>query len=158
MAVFTAIGLVLQIIENALPVFTSVPGGKLGLANVTAILSILLFGWPSAMAISGLRAILGCLLAGGVSALPYSLAGALLSTATMSLAMKKAGKVFSLIGTGIIGAAVHNTAQIFVFSLMAGSGYIWSYLPVLCLLSIFSGGLTGACAEFAKRHFQQMRF
>lgn len=157
MAVFTAVGLVLQIIENALPVFTSVPGGKLGLANVTAILSILLFGWPSAMAISVLRAILGCLLAGG-AALPYSLAGALLSTAAMSLAMKKAGKVFSLIGIGIIGAAVHNTAQILVFSLLAGNSYIWSYLPVLCLLSIFSGGLTGACAEFAKQHFQRMKF
>ena len=48
MAMFVAIGLVLQYAESRFLVL-SVPGGKLGLANVVSIINIFMFGgvgWP----------------------------------------------------------------------------------------------------------------
>lgn len=145
-ALFIAAGIVLQIIEQSLPIFQAIPGGKLGLANVAAIAGILMFGGGYGITIAVIRASLGCLLFGGVSALPYSLCGALLSSAVMSCFICSKQKQLSLIGIGVVGACVHNIAQMLVSSLLLKNVYLWTYLPNMLLLSIFSGGAVGICS------------
>lgn len=145
-ALFIAAGVVLQIIEQMLPIFQSVPGGKLGLANVVAIAGILIFGCRYGIAIAVSRALLGCLLFGGISALPYSLCGALLSSVVMSCFILSKQKQLSLFGIGVIGACIHNIVQILIASLLLKNVYLWAYLPLLLLLSIFSGGAVGICS------------
>lgn len=151
-ALFVASGIVLQIIEQILPIFCSIPGGKLGLANVVTIAGILIFGGGYGISVAAIRSLLGCLLFGGISALPYSLFGALFSSIIMSCFLCSKQRTFSLIGIGIIGACTHNFAQILISSLLLKNGYVWTYLPVLFLLSVFSGGTVGVCAVRINRY------
>ncbi len=152
-AIFVAAGIVLQVAEQMLPLMQTIPGGKLGLANVVSAVGILLFGGGYGISIAVIRSLLGCLLFGGISALPYSLCGAVLSSCVMSILICNQQKLLSMIGIGIIGASVHNIAQILVASLILSNGYLWTYLPVLLLLSLFSGSVVGTCAAKLKNYF-----
>ncbi len=157
MAMFTAIGLVLQVAESMLPIFVSVPGGKLGLANIVSIINISVFGGVNALMIAVLRAFLGSLLCGGAAAVPYSVSGAVLSTVVMWFAKKYAEGVFSNVGVGVLGAVAHNTAQVLVASVIFGSGYIWTYLPVLVIIGTVSGTAVGWAAEHTLRRIKMSK-
>lgn len=151
MAMFTAIGLVLQLIESMLPIFTSVPGGKLGLANIVSIINISFFGGANALLIATLRSFIGSMLYGGAMAVPYSVSGAVFSTIVMWLARKYAGDRLSGVGVGVLGAVAHNTAQILTASIIFGNVYIWTYLPVLIIIGTLSGAVVGFAAETVLR-------
>ena len=75
MAVFIAIGLVLQYIEGTFAIFAP-PGAKVGLANVVSIISLFMFGGANAFVIAVIRAVTGSLLGSGAAAVAYSTAGA----------------------------------------------------------------------------------
>ena len=55
-------------------------------------------------------------------------------------------QLFSPYGIGILGAAAHNTGQILTASLIMQSSALFSLLPLLLLLSLPFGLLTGAVA------------
>lgn len=55
-------------------------------------------------------------------------------------------QLFSPYGIGILGAAAHNTGQILTASLIMQSFSLFSLLPLLLLLSLPFGLLTGAVA------------
>ncbi len=151
MAIFVAIGLVFQYIESRFaPV--SIPGGKLGLANMVSIINIFMFGGMNATLIAVIRAMLGCLLFGGVSAIPYGVSGALFAVLSMCSAKKWLYPKISMVGISIIGAAVHNISQVFVAVLMFSSWYVLSYLPGLLIIAVVCGAATGYATEvFANR-------
>lgn len=146
MAMFVSIGIVLQYAESKI-LITPLPGGKLGLANIVTICNIFMLGGKNAVMISIIRAFLGTMLSTGVSALPYSMLGALFSTVSMCLVKKYMFPKVSVIGMSVIGASVHNLTQILVAGAFFSSGYIFSYLPALLLISVASGGLTGYFAQ-----------
>ncbi len=157
MAIFLALGLVLQYIEGLI-VITSIPGGKIGLANIVSIINIFMFGGGNAMIIATLRAFIGAMLSSGVNAAVYSVAGAILSTLSMWIFKIKFYPHVSMIGIGVVGAAAHNVAQLFVASLMFSSAYVFSYLPFLLLFSVLSGMITGYAAQmFGNRFFNKYR-
>ena len=67
----------------------------------------------------------------------------------LSLLLMEAGRrsqLFSPYGIGILGAAAHNTGQILTASLIMQSFSLFSLLPLLLLLSLPFGLLTGAVA------------
>ena len=146
MAVLAAVGIVLQYVENRI-LISPVPGGKLGLANIVSLINIFLFGGKNAMVISLLRAFLGTLLSGGVTALPYSVTGTLFSVLGMVLAKKYLYPKAGMVGLSVIGAALYNIAQIVVASLIFYTGYMFSYLPQLLIVSVVSGTVTGIGAK-----------
>ena len=145
-AMLIAIGLVLQIIESFIPIPISLPGTKLGLANIASLLTVAIYGPMTAFAVSTVRAVLGGLLAGGVVSIPYSLNGAIFSTVVMWLALKYLSPHVSLIGVSILGAGAHNFAQICTASIILQNVGIFTYLPVLLIIGTVTGyfiGLTG---------------
>lgn len=146
MAIFIAVGIILQYLENRI-LISPVPGGKLGLGNVVSILNIFMFGGSNAFVISIIRALLGTLLTGGASALPYSLTGAILSTSAMIFIKNFLYPKISMVGMSIIGATLHNLAQICVAAILFSSQYIFSYFPVLLIVALFSGFATGYAAQ-----------
>ena len=146
MALFISIGIILQYVENYIMI-SPVPGGKLGLSNIISIINIFMFGGANAMVISLVRAFLGTLITGGVTALPYSISGAFISTLVMSLLRKYCYPRLSMIGMSVIGASLHNVAQICVASLVMSSFYIFSYLPFLLIIAVISGMITGYSAQ-----------
>jgi heptaprenyl diphosphate synthase len=123
-----------------------IPGGKLGLANIATLIALDIFGLPTLMLISVVRASLGAFLSGGLMAVFYSLSGAILSTLVMwpvhrSGVIKR--KTITKFGVGVLGAVAHNIGQILVAILLLKSVAILSYLPILLITSAFSGAITG---------------
>lgn len=146
-ALLVSIGLVLQIIETSIPVPVNLPGAKLGLANITSLLTLVLYGPATAIWVSAVRAVLGGIIASGVSAIPYSFNGAILSTVVMWYAMKYLSPKVSLIGVSVLGAAGHNVAQIFTAAAILGNMSLLTYLPVLLIIGTITGYFIGlACS------------
>ncbi len=146
MGIFVSVGIMLQYVENRI-LITPVPGGKLGLSNIVSIINIFVFGGRNAMIVSLIRAFLGTILTSGASALPYSFAGAFFSTLAMCLIKRFSYPKVSMVGMSVAGAAFHNLAQICVAAFMLSSAYIFSYLPILLIVSVVSGFVTGYGAQ-----------
>ena len=146
MAIFVSLGIILQYFESRI-IITPVPGGKLGLCNIVSIINIFLFGGCNAIVVSLLRSFLGTILFSSVSAMPYSLVGAFISTLGMFLLKKFFFPKVSMVGMSVFGAALHNFSQICVAGVIFSSGYIFSYMPVLLVVAVISGTATGYAAQ-----------
>ena len=83
------------------------------------------------------------LVSGNVSSFIYSFSGAFLSGLAMIVALRCGEKFFSIIGVSIIGSSFHNIAQVTISSLILGNIMMFSYLPVLLLIGIFTGFFVG---------------
>ena len=116
------------------------PGIKLGLANVVTLATLILLGKSYAFSVLVVRCLLGAIF-GGLTGLAFSLTGGLLALTVMCIAAK--GKVLSVYGISVLGAATHNVGQILIAMALMGSFYVAVYLPWLLLISILTGLLTG---------------
>lgn len=155
-ALLLSMGIVLQIFESSLPVIAGIPGGKLGFANIVTILCINLFDIKTSFILCTLRPLLSSLLYGGITQLPYSLSGSLLSFILMTVIIKKTDK-FSYMGTAVIGAMAHNFAQVTVAVLMYSNIHIYKYLPPLLIISIISGYFTGFCSTIIIQKYEKRK-
>ena len=148
------LALILSYVELLIPIFVSVPGVKLGLANLVVL--ICLYAYPSkyAFLISGMRVILAGLLFGSMFSILYSLSGAFFSLMIMLLAKK----VFKLgiLGVSVLGGVFHNIGQL-VVAILVVSNYRISYLlPYLLLSGVLTGAIIGFVANsivpYLKKH------
>ena len=156
LAILLATGIVIQMFENTLPLIPTIPGGKLGFANIVTILCINLFDVKTSFSMSIIRPILSSLLYGGITQMIYSLSGSISSFVVMALVVKKNNK-FSYIGAAIFGALAHNFAQVSVASFMYSNVYIYTYLPPLLILSIISGYFTGFCSTIIIQKYKNRK-
>lgn len=146
-ACLTALALALSYAERMIPLglLIPLPGIKLGLANVVTLFALCYLGPGEALTILLARCFLGSLFAGSLSGLIFSVAGGLLAMLVMWIAVR--GHRLSVYGVSICGAAAHNIGQICAGIWVMGTWTVLSYLPLLLLVSVASGALTGAaCA------------
>ncbi|MCL1974818.1 MAG: Gx transporter family protein [Firmicutes bacterium] len=143
LGVFLAYTLVISIIERMIPLSFTIPGIRLGLANVAVLLALYLFSFSKALLLLLMKCFMAALLSGSPAALMYSLGGSLLSFAIMLLLLKLGKEHFSPLGVSIAGAAFHNTGQILVACLLMKSRAVLFYLPPLLLVAIFTGTIIG---------------
>lgn len=145
-AVLTALALALSYLENFIPLSLAipVPGMKLGLANVVTLFALYVLGPAQALAILFARCFLGALFAGNMNAMIFSMLGGFSAMFVMILLSRV--KPLSVYGVSIGGAAAHNCGQIAAALLTLGSTAPLYYLPVLLIVSLFSGTLTGLIA------------
>ena len=142
-AVLTALALGLSTLENLFPVtlFIPLPGVKLGLANIVTVYALYELGvWP-ALAILTARCLLGSVFSGNASALIFSLMGGVLALLVMIVLSRL--RRLSIFGVSIGGAAAHNIGQIGAAIITLGSTAPVGYLPVLLVVALFTGALTG---------------
>ena len=148
------LALILSYVESLIPIFVSVPGVKLGLANLVVL--ICLYAYPSkyAFLISGMRVILAGLLFGSMFSILYSLSGAFFSLMIMLLAKK----VFKLgiLGVSVLGGVFHNIGQLIVAILVVSNYRISYLLPYLLLSGVLTGAFIGFIANsvmpYLKKH------
>ena len=140
-ALLAAVALALSYVEGMLPLPVPLPGFKLGLANIVTLFALYTLGAPSALAILLVRVLLGAMFAGNASALIYSLLGGFAAMGTM-IALSR-GEKLSVYGVSIGGAAAHNCGQVAAAMLTLGNAAPAAYLPVLLIVALFSGALTG---------------
>jgi heptaprenyl diphosphate synthase len=151
LSVLMALGIVLNGMENVLLPWSilSVPGAKIGLANIVSLLILLLVDLKTALNLSILRIIIVSVFTGtiGTPVFPLSLGGAVLSLSLMKLSRSALGENLSLIGMSIIGAIGHNLGQLAVLmvlpGLFPGFSALYLLLPGLLLMAIPAGMITG---------------
>ena len=148
------LALILSYVESLIPIFVSIPGVKLGLANIVVL--ICLYAYPSkyAFLISGMRVILAGLLFGSMFSILYSLAGAFFSLVIMLLAKR----VFKLgiLGVSVLGGVFHNIGQLLVAVVVVSNYRIGYLLPYLLLSGVLTGAIIGFIANsvvpYLKKH------
>lgn len=150
LGLFVAVAGVLHAVEAWLPLPVPVPGVKLGLANIVSLVVIELYGWRQALAVAVARVVLGSLLGGALLGPSFALglSGAAASTLAMAYAHARWRPALSLVGVSVLGAAVHNLAQIAVAALLVASAAIFWYLPYLALFALPTGLATGLTAAY----------
>ena len=150
----TALALVLAYLEVLLPpIFTAVPGIKLGLPNVVIVFVLYRFGLPRAALVSFVRIVIVSMLFGNVMAFAYSVAGACLSLLVMALLRRI--DLFSTVGVSVAGAVMHNVGQILTAMLLLGTAELGYYLIVLAVTGTISGILIGICGALAIRRLPE---
>ena len=158
MAMFTAVALIVFIIEAQIPLPIQIPGAKLGLAN-TVTLFALFFDYGKekdktnlttfdAFLILICRIVLGAIFTGRIIAFVYSLTGGLLGF-TAQAVLRRFVTNKQIWVCGAMGAVFHNIGQILAAMFVTGTPSIAAYLPVLIVAGIITGTITGYAAQFA---------
>ena len=83
LSLLTAIALIIFIIEMRLPDLSGIPGVKLGLANIITVYALYHFKAYEVAMVVFVRILLGSVFGGNMSAMIYSLSGAVLCLAGM---------------------------------------------------------------------------
>ncbi|NMA83051.1 MAG: Gx transporter family protein [Epulopiscium sp.] len=155
LGLFTALALVVYIVEAQIPVPVPIPAVKLGLANVISLLVLMIIGWKEALFVVIIRTILGSIFTGGFSAFLFSLCGALFSNIVMILLYQYARDYISVYIISIIGAIFHNAGQLLVASIIIQNMKIYLYAPVLLISGIITGFFVGLAAQFSYNHLKK---
>lgn len=149
-----SLSVVLNIIESFIPIFNgSIPGLKLGLANIIVLIVLYLYSFKEAIYISILRVFLVGILRTGLFSMTFffSLGGAILSVLIMGVVKKTK---LSIIGVSILGSVSHSVGQILIASLLIRNIYIIYYIPWLLLFSIPTGILTGVISKYSVNYLK----
>lgn len=146
LALLTTIALIIFIIELRIPNLVPIPGVKLGLANIVTVYAMYHCTAKETMMIVFARILLGSIFGGNISAIFYSLGGALLCLAGMMLIRRIIDEKYIWI-CSILGAVLHNIGQIAVAASMMKTTAVISYLPFLLVSGCIAGAFTGICAQ-----------
>ncbi|MBQ8202993.1 MAG: Gx transporter family protein [Clostridia bacterium] len=157
LSIFTAIALVLSYVEALLPpIWSAVPGIKIGLPNIIIVFVLYRFSLKHAVAVSLVRILLNSLLFGNAVTLMYSLAGALLSLAVMAL-LKRIDR-FSMVGVSVLGGVFHNLGQILVAMLVLETAEIGYYMIILGITGTVAGVLVGLLGSLVLKYTAKVKF
>ncbi len=157
LSLLTSLALILSFVESQLPpIYPSIPGIKVGLANIVIIYSLYSLCPIDTIAISLIRVFTVSLLFGNALVLAYSLSGAILSFLVM-LILKKLNK-FSCVGVSVAGAVSHNLGQIGVAILLLNTPQIGYYMIILALTGAIAGILIGLCAAILIKRTKSIKF
>lgn len=146
--VLTAIALTIFVLENQIPPLTAIPGIKLGLSNIITLFALVIMGPRDAFIILVLRVTLGSVFSGQIMTLAYSMTGGILCLAAEAILVKFL-PLKNLWAVSIIGAVIHNAAQITVAAIITATPEVFFYLPYLVIAGIITGAFIGLCVQFA---------
>lgn len=157
LGLLTALALIAGYVELLIPIPMGIPGVKLGLANLVVVWALYDLSPKEALAVNGIRILLGGFLFGNLSMILYSLAGALLSFVCM-LATKKSN-AFSIVGVSIVGGITHNVGQLLVAMTVLETVNLVYYGPVLLIAGVITGFFIGMVTEEVRKRLPaQPRF
>ncbi len=152
----TAVAMIFSYIEVILPpIWSAVPGIKVGLANIIIIFLLYRLSLKEAALVSFVRILLTALLFGNVMTLAYSVAGAFLSLALMA-ALKKWG-IFSMTAVSVAGGVAHNLGQILMAILLLGTREIAYYMIILTLTGTVAGVFIGLGGALLLKHTKKLQ-
>lgn len=145
LALLTALASIIFIVELHLPNLSPVPGVKLGLANIITVYAVYRFKAYETALIVAARVLIGSMFSGNLSAVIYSLSGAVMCLIGM-LFIRKIIPVKYIWLCSIIGGIFHNIGQITAAVIVMKTTAVISYLPILICSGCIAGAFTGICA------------
>ena len=156
LGLLTTVALVLPYVEAILPpIWSAVPGIKIGLPNIIIIFILYKTGLKDAVTVSAIRLFLVALLFGNAMTLAYSAAGAILSLSLMTLCKKL--NLFSTVGVSIVGGVAHNLGQILVAMAIFETSQIGYYMLVLAVTGTVAGVFVGIVASIILKRFEEIK-
>ena len=139
LAIFLAMGIVLNIVESMIPLPIAIPGIRLGLANTMGLIVLYFYSPKEYVAIGFLRVFIVTLIRTGFGSMTsiLSFSGWFLSTLITLLIyfLHKA----SVYGLSVTSAMFHQVGQIFMVMIIYELPEFINYLPVLLISAIVSG-------------------
>ena len=147
LALLTAIALTIFMVEAQIPAFLSLPGVKLGLANIVTVFTVFTFCPMDGILVLAARIFLGAVFAGNFSTIFYSAAGGTLAILA-TIGLKRILKPNQLWVAGCFGAIAHSVGQMAMAIVLLGTPSLAIYLPVMMIISIITGLFTGLCAQY----------
>lgn len=154
LSIMIGLSLVLSYVDSLIPIVVTIPGIKLGLANIATIYVLYRLGIKEAIIVSILRVFLSALLFGTVVTLSYSIVGATLSLVIM-IVFKQISSLH-MITISILGAVMHNMGQIAVAMFIMSTKEIIYYLPILVITGVISGIGVGLLAILVLKYTQNI--
>lgn len=153
LAMLTGIALIIFVIELQIPNPFSIPGIKLGLANIITVYAVYHCRAGEVMMIVFCRIFLAAVFSGNMMALAYSFAGSVLCLAGMLLLRKIIDKNHIWIAS-VFGGILHNTGQIMIAVLIMGTSTL-IYLPFLLVSGCLAGAFTGIITQLIIQKLKQ---
>lgn len=154
LGILTSVALILSYVEAILPpIWSAVPGIKMGFPNIVIIFIVYRFGVKEAAVVSFIRIFIVALLFGNVMTLAYSCAGAFLSIVLMAIFKKI--NAFSVVGTSIVGGVAHNLGQIIVAIFLFDTVQIGYYMAVLAVTGTVAGVFVGISGAFLLKRLEK---
>ena len=157
-AVFTVMAVVTALLEGFLPLqfIISIPGVKLGIANVFTVIAFSALGIKYSISVAVLRVIIVFLFTGNPVSLAMSMSGTIFSFIITAIMIKFVYVAFTYISVSALSAVFHGIGQFVCAYLFIGKG-VFYYLPVLCfgcaLTGIFTGTLMNITIPKVKKYF-----
>lgn len=142
LALLAAIGTLLFMVEAVIP--RPLPWLKPGLANMTTLTALYLFGLPEALIVAVMRIFIGSLFTGSFMnpAFLLSISGSLVATLIMGACIRYCPHFFSIIGISVLGATMHNVVQLIIASLLfVGHIQLFYLFPLISLSALLTGVL-----------------
>ncbi len=156
LGLMTSMALVLSYFEAILPpVWSAVPGIKMGLPNIVMVFLLYRFGVKECAMVSFVRIFVVALLFGNFMTLAYSLAGAFLSIVLMALC--KRTSLFSVVGTSVAGGVSHNLGQIIVAIFLFETVQLGYYMVVLAITGTVAGVVIGLAGAFLLNRLRKFK-
>ncbi|MHB9154261.1 MAG: Gx transporter family protein [Endomicrobiales bacterium] len=155
-----ACGSALQLAESFIPFPVPVPGLKTGLANISTLLGLALFGTAAGFEVALFRPVITSLTNGTFLSpgMLLSVCGSLAGFSVMALFFGLLGgpRSNSLITAGILGAVTHNAAEV-------AAAYYWLFphaailalAPVLAVAGGVGGYLVGWSSRYVLRKIEK---
>lgn len=143
--ILTGTALVLGYVERLIPLSSSMPGIKLGLANTVLLYGLYMMNARSTLTLMVMKVLLSGMLFAGFSGALYSFSGGMLSLIAMLLVMQSSD--VSIVGVSILGAVFHNIGQVLMAMVVVQTRGLLLYLPVLMVSGLVTGMITGLIAK-----------
>lgn len=145
MGLLLALGMILSYVEALFPIAPSMPGVKIGLANMLVVLLLYSYGWKYGVIYQLSRILLTAMLFGNLFSCVYSFTGAAFSMAVM-ICLKKAD-LLDMAGISMSGGIAHNIGQLTIAYFVVQNAAVGWYLPVLLIAGALSGYVIGFISE-----------
>jgi heptaprenyl diphosphate synthase len=142
-----ALALVLSGVEAMVPLPVSIPGVKLGLANICVLFALVVFDARTALILVVVKVAATALLFGSLFSLVYSAAGSLLAFCGMWALWRS--RRFNIVAVSVTGAVLHTAGQLAIAVCITQTPLILLNLPLLALAACITGSLTGVVANTA---------
>ncbi len=157
LGVLTAVALVLSYVESLIPpIWTAVPGIKMGLPNIITIILLYKLGVKDAAIVSLIRVLFSSfLLFGSGMMLIYSVVGAALSLILMAVCKKL--NLFSTVGVSVVGGVSHNLGQILVAIALFDTTQLGYYMIVLSITGTIAGVFIGVAGALLLKRLEKVK-
>lgn len=154
LGLYCGAAILLSYVEGLIPVFTAIPGMKLGLPNLAVVTALYFYSWREAALVSVVRIAVVGLLFGNLFSVCFSLAGGLLSLLLMAL-VKWTG-LLDCTGVSMVGALGHNVGQIAAAVLLVENVRVAYYFIPLAITGLAAGVAIGLLSGMMLRRLERL--